>query len=220
MPHPAGNNRTKHDSRLLKRLATYSAAAAATTAGAAGVDAAEVVYDPADVTISGTPGTMFRVTDGSTFAATSDFQNGSASFHILKTAGTGYMMVPDGGGMAGNAFGYGAFLLDGGDTVSGTLTFFTETYVPTRIASSYGYYPSLFTPGDRGFVGLKFDISGNIHYGWADITQTTDGDVIVHRFGYNDAAGESSTIVPEPASLVLLAMGAACMVPWRRRQSA
>ena len=37
-----------------------------------------------------------------------------------------------------------------------------------------------FAPGDTGFIGLKFDISGSTHYGWANITLNSDYTVALN----------------------------------------
>jgi len=70
------------------------------------------------------------------------------------------------------------------------------------------------------YLGLKFDISGLSHYGWIrlqDVATTGTGQTLtITGWAYETEAGasikagqESSPAVPEPASLLQLAMGAA-----------
>jgi hypothetical protein len=76
----------------------------------------------------------------------------------------------------------------------------------------------------RGFVGLRISLSGNIHYGWADVSINRVGtDSFNHTlYGYayqdvpfgNIAAGA----VPEPSAAVLLIAGAAGVASMRRRR--
>ena len=73
--------------------------------------------------------------------------------------------------------------------------------------------------GQRAFAGIRFDIGGATHYGWADVTRAAANRVTLHAFGYNDAAGVASHVVPEPTSIMLLAAGAAGLASWRKRKS-
>jgi hypothetical protein len=81
-----------------------------------------------------------------------------------------------------------------------------------------------WSPGDHGYMGIRFDDNGNYNYGWVDMTMNPDGTVTVNRWALEDTVGASVTTpgaVPEPgtgALLALLAMGATGLR--RRRQSA
>ena len=65
-----------------------------------------------------------------------------------------------------------------------------------RLSLNYGSQSSSCSVGyfcnvDR-YLGLRFDISGAIHYGWARLDVNGPGDVwIVKSYGYNNAQGES-----------------------------
>jgi hypothetical protein len=94
------------------------------------------------------------------------------------------------------------------------------------------------------YLGIRFSIKGKVHYGWARLTVTpTKGFVgILTGYAYEtipnkpiiagrtqgpDEIGASvrvsptilSAPVPEPATLGLLAQGAAGLVAWRRRDA-
>ena len=77
------------------------------------------------------------------------------------------------------------------------------------------------------FIGFRFNISGNTHYGWAEIILATNA-VTINQWAYDDtvdtaihlADTASGGSVPEPSSLALLAMGAGGLVSLRRRKKA
>lgn len=102
------------------------------------------------------------------------------------------------------------------------------------VAGSLGTQADGFTSVAASFVGFKFEIDGNTHYGWAQLTPTFGGagsSIQIHQWAFNsiaDAAiqvGQTSA-VPEPAAaatgLGLLALGAAGLrrQRWLKRQAA
>jgi hypothetical protein len=81
------------------------------------------------------------------------------------------------------------------------------------------------------FVGLEFDISGNIHYGWARVGAAAEYDTpqsqgVLYDYAYESEPNTAITIttpgggseVPEPASLTLFAMGAAGIAALKLRR--
>lgn len=95
-----------------------------------------------------------------------------------------------------------------------------------RVSSSGSSINGQFGSGGRGFVGLKFQIAGMVHLGWADITVDPNNmQITLNRFAYNDVAGEDIHVtdpngVPEPSSTLLLAMGAVGLAAYRRKKKA
>ena len=90
------------------------------------------------------------------------------------------------------------------------------------------------------YLGLKFVIKGEIHFGWARINFTNPGYVILTGYAYetipnkpiitgktegpDNASGEESNATltaptPEPATLGALAMGAGGLSIWRREDN-
>jgi hypothetical protein len=79
---------------------------------------------------------------------------------------------------------------------------------------------SQWAPGDTGFLGVRANISGTMHHGWVEV-RVDETSLTVSRFAYEDTvegpilAGQ----VPEPHSVLLLAMGASGIAAMRRRRS-
>ena len=91
------------------------------------------------------------------------------------------------------------------------------------------------------YLGLEFIIKGKIHFGWARINFTNPANVLLTGYAYetvpgkaivagatkgpDDSRGEQldaavlDAPTSEPASLALLAQGAAGLVAWRRRDT-
>jgi MYXO-CTERM domain-containing protein len=72
---------------------------------------------------------------------------------------------------------------------------------------------------ETGFVGIEFDISGEIHYGWLEVLVSRENDrpagleVLSAAYETTPGADIQTGAIPEPASvglgLGLLALGAA-----------
>lgn len=120
----------------------------------------------------------------------------------------------------------------------------TRTYGYYSSASMFGRLTSAniasdFQSGQFGnnFIGFRFDISGALHYGWAELfvddgTGGGRGDVTITRWAYEDTAscgidvGQTSgdncpaAPIPNPGTLALLAAGAAGLRRWRGKAKA
>jgi len=218
---------------LLKRLHSYSATAVATSAAGLGsAHAAMVVTYVNEPIINGSLGIQFNLATGNFAAATASNGVGTqpdGSFRIAdgnffggyveitgpwnKDAGFANPSIT--GGTAASVY---ASLLGSNSPVGGGLLFGARSDFP-----NYGDYAFLAADFDnaRGFVGLSFDIGGELHYGWAEVTGfAAPGGAVLHSFGYNDVAGEAATTIPETSSLLLIAAGAAGVGLRRKRQLA
>lgn len=90
------------------------------------------------------------------------------------------------------------------------------------------YDGGAFRDGQAGFVGFKFEISGEYHWGWAEIQvarppagkgKSVDMLLQVHGWGYESEPNVGIDAgAPEPGTLAALAIGAAAVVGGRRRK--
>ena len=85
-----------------------------------------------------------------------------------------------------------------------------------------------FAPGDTGYIGLRFDIAGNVHFGWANLTLNQDFTLTLNAVGYEsnpntlahvEPFGATNGVPEGGSSLALLAIGAAGLLAFRARQS-
>lgn len=107
--------------------------------------------------------------------------------------------------------GSSALKLQMGDTVGPEDDYFPQS------GNLYSWMPG----PDRGYVGLRMNIDGQIHYGWAEISYTEDRFLILHRAAYEDSGAPITVgVIPEPspAALMVLSVGfTAALGIWRRR---
>ncbi len=83
-------------------------------------------------------------------------------------------------------------------------------------------------PDFSGFLGVRFDIpGGSPHFGWVEVEVNADiSQLTIYGWGYETeantailaGAGQESQPVPEPATLLTLAMGVAGIYAWRRNR--
>lgn len=160
----------------------------------------------------------------------------------LLTAPLGAGLTLGAVGMAAGGYLYPARLA-GGATIDGSAGFITLPQVSSGAtvgwladgnAGGPGYVNSQFTvaPTNTGYIGLKFIIAGNDHFGWIRITvapqSTVAGShpraITVHEWAYEDVPGQGleagAGIIPEPTSLGLLALGSLGLAAHRRRKVA
>ena len=138
----------------------------------------------------------------------------------------------------GSKFGTFADALQAGETIDASKDFGTST---SMILSGVkpepiGSYGEFFESG-IAYLGLRFDLSGNPHFGWVEINGGDENNLVLMRYGYECASGQeiaagAGTVgatcglapppgtVPEPGTLALLIAGAASVLAMRRRQRA
>lgn len=223
-PNSARKSRYRKTLRhnLEKKLLSYTAAAGAVCmAGLFPHPAtAEVVYTPADIVTKNALGTLDIDGDG-----IADFQFIHFTyFHCGHPCST-------------SAFFYNSFALTGLQTTNNvvqhgirsfsmaklpakTVVGSNDTFIHQgRILLSAGAVGSQWVPPARGYVGLRFMISGEVHYGWLRLTiDSAAGTVIIGGYAYetvpnkpivvNRRPGGSAQDLLIPGSLGSLAAGA------------
>jgi hypothetical protein len=71
--------------------------------------------------------------------------------------------------------------------------------------------------GMDGYLGVRFSVGGSSHFGWVHVVWSPGQSMLsIDRVAYEDQVGVPA-LVPEPAPLTLLALGAAGLARRRRR---
>jgi hypothetical protein len=118
------------------------------------------------------------------------------------------------------ALTYGT-LIDPGASYWGSGGKMTEdiSFSPKPFAECFGEWPC---NGDSAFLGFYFQGTDGPQAGWAEISTSsslTDSSFTIDSYAYeNDPNTPITTPVPEPSTLILLAMGSAGLLEARRRR--
>ncbi len=192
--------RSRKLKKVAKRLATYSAAAVATlmTTQNRTANAAEVVWDIADISMSTTStGVSFHMVGGATTYGRGGFYYFSeGNFRVTAEFG-GYIYGPAYATTAPvGALGFIGSGSENGlpqaasDPVSASDAFIVNG---PYFSNYYAYLD--WSDGQNAFAGIRFDLGGSTHFGWAQITKgigPTAGEFILHGFGYNNTPNAPS----------------------------
>jgi hypothetical protein len=222
--------------KIAKRLAAYSAAAAATAVVTQGTaNAAEVIWDIPDAVSDATVNLNFNLLTGATSAIPT-----TVSLYNNDNAGAGNFGFGFGG-----TYIYAPIGDVGGGFANASLTFVGAGGIPvSSLSPSNDVTPNLIFGGRTDFsptygnfagiggvagagavIGVRFTDGVNTHFGWAQISIEAGG-TILHGFGYNDTPGvlshasDTVDVIPEPSSILMIALGAAGLGMRRRRKVA
>ncbi len=182
--------------KMAKRLSAYSTVAAATVASLnSTVNAAEVRWDIPDVLVGNLPGIMFNMENGESVAATNIYNNSTSGF--IRLVGYYSSLYPNPYIYTPASSTKGAFVGSGSNVA--------RLSVSAIIGASqtFGAYPSAglgnygnlgnWALGESGYIGIRFDLSGDTHYGWAEVSRLVNLTITIHSFGYNDTPDAAST---------------------------
>ena len=216
---------------LAERVAAYTLAAGAAGLGMmAGVQSADarIVYTATNIYFE--RGARLDVNN-----------DGITDFEIMQTCFSDVSFVCNlraggapGNGLLGYAGGWASRLAPGAEIGASGIFYRNGRNL---MASSHdpGGSGGAWKNGGNGFLGLEFQIGGQVHYGWAEVfvagpPPTYYGQVT--GYAYNTVpnqpirAGQKSNtdviggIPPQPATLGLLALGAPGLDIWRKRETA
>ncbi len=109
--------------------------------------------------------------------------------------------------------------LTAGELIGGTGDF--EDF-QTQITTPDGT-PPWDPAGDTGFMGIKFDLTGNTHFGWIEITSISGTEIVINQWAYEDQpnVGIEAGVIPEPTTGLLLGtvLTVGALTRGKRRQS-
>lgn len=232
-PHPS----FLVSAKLNKKLAAYVAAATAAGIGSLAATPAEakVVYTATNVVFNGTPIQIDLNHDGITDFSLGIVEGASHGFRVDVTpqvtgyavrgtgsAACGFLGVPVGPGekfVTTSYFGHGVLMAG---------------FFAYGISTSYGLWANV----TNRYLGFKFLINGETHYGWARVSVTNEvRDVVLTGYAYETTP--NTTIVEghlsggsaenlalanllapaqQPATLGMLARGSDSLAMWRREE--
>ena len=111
------------------------------------------------------------------------------------------------------------FMLSGRAAIDIYTTQYGYSYFVRGYSSTHFAYDFEEFRDGNNVMGFRFEINGNLHYGWANVN-FSGRDVTISKWAYESIAGLPITVtVPESSSLAMLAMGAAGVLAQRRRRT-
>ena len=204
------------------RLAAYAAAGTASAVACATSAEASVVFVNVNQSFNATAGSYqvgyFGLGGANNFGVLHS-RTSSGAYGISKFGIFGAVS----GAFAGVSAGSFAYVAKLGAGINIAAQPFALANVGT-LAYGPGFTNSQWKTPGQGYVGFKFNGGSGVQYGWASITVTgVPGNTFtLNSYAYT-TAGEllrtGQTVVPEPGSLALLAVGGAGLLAWRKRRA-
>ncbi|MAX69844.1 MAG: hypothetical protein CMC76_01910 [Flavobacteriaceae bacterium] len=182
--------KTTKSLKLSKQLAKYGAltAAMASIADASG----QIVFTDVDPDFSGNSGDEFFLDLNQD--AINDFRVHQSGYNLFIEPLTASNSVL-GSGAASYNYVYPYALSSGAVISSGQNTWLNQGFSAGYQSLNYGssstcYFGNWCSETDK-FLGLRFTVGGNIHYGWAKLDATFDNGWTIKEFAYNTTVDES-----------------------------
>jgi hypothetical protein len=199
---------------LDSKLARYALAGSALL-GVPAVAQADIIYTPGPVTAG--PSQTIPINFNPLSDATTDFSISAGSAGIPS-----FISI---NGAVNTRFTTGLTPLNLGDAITlANTTVSGGNLMKSHIGPTYDYPWGGVANGTSRFLGVKFDIAGQSHLGWAEISlQKNIPSATVLGYAYETVAGQqiaAGATTPEPSSLALFAAGAAGILALRRRRAA
>ena len=204
-------------SSALKRRAAYALAAGATAVGATGADAAVIYSGVQNISIaSGNSQSLNLDSDGFNDLLLKNYVFGSGPYQGATVSFSPGKLV----GFT-NGLSYASALTAGSpiDVTTAGPSFFGS------MAFGAANPNAQFNNVTDAFLGLSFPSGPNTHYGWVRVdVNNAAGTFLIKDWAYESTPGvgiaAGAGIVPEPATLGLLACGAVGIAAIRRQKAA
>lgn len=177
-------------SKFTKQLAKYGALTVA-IAGVADANG-QIVYTDVDPDFSGNSGDEFFLDLNQD--TVNDFRIHQSGYNLFIEPLTASNSVL-GSGSSSNTFVYPYALSSGAVVSAGQPVWLNQGFSGgfqslNYGSSSYCSFGNWCSETDK-FLGLRFTVGGNIHYGWAKLDATFDNGWTIKEFAYNSTADES-----------------------------
>jgi hypothetical protein len=218
--------RTTSVSLSTSRWSAYAAAGAATALAGAGTAEADIHYSGAINAFFASQSSVvqsFALQNNAILRfvniATGSSSGGVALFRVQGAAVSNQFR-----GLAAGNFRYPERLNSNVPVSGGAFTNFNANFFAT-LAYGGGYTNSQFLNPGVGFIGFRFNTGAGIQYGWARVNMggAPDNSFTLVDYAWGDPGDmirAGQTVIPEPGSLGLLAVGAVGLLFWRKRRSA
>lgn len=195
---------------LKKRLKAYSMTAGAVAAGATAVNAQ---VDYTDVNPDITSDTLYLDlnndgTDDFVFLANS-FSTSSGAINVYR----GFIAALDNNAVAAQSSSsyFYPYAIQNDEAINANKAFVSGSYFQTLAWNTFtgtgttpiGYYGNFVAGGTEAYVGLRLDLNGATHYGWARI-QIDLGTITLKDYAYNSTA---ATEIITPSIAVINVVG-------------
>lgn len=221
--------------RVKRHVASLAGLAGATVAGIGDAQAVPYTPTPGVAAAEGIPGFSFvaasSVTLGSLRPPDSDGTvawdvdgDGTRDFELFNSSSDEAYFIGVNGGRIGFNAGAAANLAAGASVLANV-----QAWGYSFLATSGGVKKVLsFDTGTPGQLPFRFtNNSSDTFYGWASLTVDLSGEdgqgYVITEAYYQTTPGAGITVgavpVPEPSSMMLLALGAGGVMAWRARRS-
>lgn len=206
---------------LKNRLKAYSLTAGAITAGITGINA-QVVYTDIDPDVTGDSLYLDLNNDGTddfVFLASADVVGSSSSFNVYRNFGVALNNNAIAGTVSSSylypyAFSSGS-IIDGNKAFNSGTNFQTLGWDYFAISATNAAYTfgNIRVGGSEAYIGLRLDVDGQTHYGWARLQLNLGGTITIMDYAYEANAcvgiaagattgGISPVTAPTPSNVV------------------
>lgn len=216
MDDPISPTPRLHAGNRFRTQGLRSAALGLAASAVAQPASAAIIYDLA---VNSSTGATFSV-DGSAAGEIDLVSAGMMTTNLYLEGPTGMgsnstvqlSVFSTGGGMFSTNY---LTLLNAGDTVDGSLTYASRSYM-SRFSNDNPSWPA----GTTGYAGFVFDNGSGPFYGWLQLQFDASGtDFTVLQWAYDDTGAPiAAAAVPEPGTAVLLGFGLAGLATALRRR--